>query len=109
MNVGYVSAVIVAMAFVTLVTRATPFLIDRRLSNTRWAERLRTNLPSALLVCLLAYCLRTVALTDLRSGLPSVAGVVACFLLQYGIKSELLSIVGGTVAYILLRGLTADS
>jgi len=104
-TIEYVYSAILVMTAVTAATRAAPFVSGLWVGrNSRWVERLRTNLPRAVLVALLVYCLKDVAVTVAPFGLPAAAAVAACGLLQYRTGNALLSIGAGTALYVALTG-----
>lgn len=94
---------ILVMAVVTFSTRALPFLLfDRRESPPKFVLYLGKVLPPAIIAMLILYCLRGVTVLVYPYGLPELisAGLVAA--LHLWKKNNLISIFGGTVAYMLL-------
>ena len=59
-------------------------------------------LPPAIMATLVVYCLRDVQLLSGDHGLPSFLGVAVTALLHLKWRNTLLSIAGGTAAYMLL-------
>ena len=87
----------------TMTTRFLPFLVfsDKR-PTPRFVQYLGRALPGAVFGLLLVYCLRDVQLLSGDHGLPSFLGVAVTALLHLKWRNTLLSIAGGTAAYMLL-------
>jgi branched-subunit amino acid transport protein AzlD len=102
MGNDYVYGAIAVMAAVTVATRAAPFAAGVWLRSGQLVERLRDNLPPAILVALIAYCLKDVSLTSPPYGAPAAAALAACVGLQILARNALLSIGVGTALYVLL-------
>ena len=95
------SLIIVAMvALATQITRWTPFLLfsgDKKLPKV--VEDLGRLLPPAMMGLLVVYSLRS---TDLLGGIPEGIAVAVTALLHLWRRNTLLSILAGTVCYMLL-------
>jgi branched-subunit amino acid transport protein AzlD len=100
-ELSYPLAVIAAMAAVTVLTRALPFLALERLRDRAWLQFLSRRLPSAVLTLLLIYVLRDVTLASAAGWLPETLGVVVTATLQFWTRNPLISIAAGTVVYAL--------
>ena len=98
------SAILVAvMAAVTILLRALPFLIFGGGRKTpSYILYLGRVLPQAIIGMLVVYCLREVQLTQNNRGLPEALAVAGVILLQAWKRNSLLSILGGTVIYMVL-------
>lgn len=98
------SVLIVAVAgLVTLALRATPFLIlsgDRKTPD--FISYLGKVLPCAVMGMLVIYCLRNVSFSALSSWLPQLLCCGIVVLVHVLKRSTLLSIISGTVCYMLL-------
>ncbi len=95
--------IVVVVAAVTLVTRALPFLLFRHPERTpRAVVYLGKALPPATMAMLVVYCLKSVSVTAWPFGLPELIAVAAVVLLHLWKRSNLLSICGGTVLYMVL-------
>ena len=93
---------IVIMALVTAALRFLPFVLFVGRETPRWISYLGKVLPYAIMGMLVVYCLKGVSFTAPARFLPElIAGSVV--VVSYVVKrSTLLSIIGGTVCYMLL-------
>lgn len=96
-------AVVATVALVTALLRFLPFLIfngDRKIPPV--LEKLGRVLPTAVMGMLVIYCLRDVNFTAVSEFLPTlIASAVVCVLYLWK-RSTLLSVICGTVGYMLL-------
>ena len=96
------SAVLIAvMAGVTILLRALPFLIFRK-HTPAYISYLGKVLPAAIIGMLVIYCLKDTAVTRAPFGAPELIAGLAVVGLQVWKRSPLLSILGGTVLYMIL-------
>ncbi|MFP7493936.1 branched-chain amino acid transporter permease [Terribacillus saccharophilus] len=87
----------------TLLTRFLPFLIFPAGKETpRYIKYLGKVLPSAVIGLLVIYSLKDVNIVFGSHGLPELIGVAAVLGLHLWKKNMLLSMLGGTVVYMLL-------
>ena len=87
--------VILVTAACTLFTRLLPFLLLGKSRPVPEGVRyLGRVLPAAIMAALVVYCLKDVA--------PALLGVLVTALLHAVKRNSLLSIAGGTAAYMLL-------
>ncbi len=96
-------AAIAVMAAVTFFTRALPFLLFGRGGKPpRVVLYLGKYLPPAIIAMLIVYCFRDMSFASPAGWAPALiaGGVVA--LLHIWKHNDLLSIVGGTVLYMVL-------
>ena len=89
------------MALATALLRFLPFLVFRR-HTPPFVLYLGQVLPPAIIGMLVVFCLKDTALTRYPHGLPELiaGGIVVC--LQAWKRNSLLSILAGTVAYMVL-------
>ena len=90
------------MAAVTVLLRALPFLVMGSRPTPKVITYLGSVLPYAVMGMLVVYCLKGVSFRSPAGFLPELiasAVVVGSYLWK---KNTLLSIVGGTVCYMLL-------
>ena len=91
------------IALVTALTRFVPFLVfGGGRKPPQVVERLGTVLPGAIMAMLLVYCLKGTSFAPAEGWLPAVIGVFVTAGLHVWRRNTLLSIVGGTVCYMLL-------
>lgn len=103
MTGGYILAVILVMAVVTLFTRALPFLLfDRGKEPPRIILYLGKMLPPAVIAMLVVYCLRATSFGAAADWVPAVVASVCVVLLHLWKGNSMLSILGGTFLYMVL-------
>jgi branched-subunit amino acid transport protein AzlD len=96
------SAVLVAvMAAVTMLLRFLPFLVFKK-RTPRYITYLGQVLPPAMIGMLVIYCLKDVTLTARPFGLPELIAGACVVLVQIWKRSSLVSILSGTVIYMVL-------
>ncbi|HIY07853.1 MAG TPA: AzlD domain-containing protein [Firmicutes bacterium] len=102
-------AIIAVCSAVTLFTRAFPFLfLSKGKTATKYSVYLAQALPPAVMAMLIVYCLRSTPVLASPHGIPEAAAVAAVILLHLWKRNNLLSILGGTVIYmVLLQGVFA--
>lgn len=99
----YAVAAIVIMAVVTFLTRALPFaLFGRGDKPPRMVLYLGKVLPPAIIAMLIVYCLRNVSFGAPAHWAPALIASAAVVGLHLWRKNNMLSIVGGTVLYMIL-------
>ena len=100
---SYVALLVGIMAVCTILLRALPFLI--------WGGKRKTPadilylgkvLPAAIIGMLVVYCLKDTVVTAAPFGLPELLGAAGVVGLQAWKRNSLVSILGGTVFYMLL-------
>lgn len=101
-DAGYLIATAGVAAAVTWALRALPFAVLTTLRSSAIVRELSARMPAGVMVILLCYCLRDLPVTHpvrLVAPLVALAVTVAVHLWR---RSALLSIVGGTGAYVVL-------
>jgi len=103
MNYTYAILAIAVMAVVTFMTRALPFILfgrdDRPL---RMILYLGSVLPPAIIAMLIVYCLRGISFNAVANWAPAFIASAVVVILHVWKKNNMLSIVGGTVLYMIL-------
>lgn len=103
-NTPYALGVLAAMAAVTFGLRALPFLAARFLQSHPLVQRLGRFLPLAIMTLLLLHTLVGSAQGNPVNGpWAELAAVAVVLALQWFKRQPLLSILGGTALYVLLR------
>ena len=103
MNNGYTLAVILIAAAMTALTRILPHLaFSRRAELPQTVSYLGESLPAAIMVILVAYCLRSIDFAAYPSGIPEAISVLVVVFLQFTLKKTFLSIVAGTAVYMII-------
>ena len=98
------SAVLIGVAAViTAMLRFLPFLIfGGKRKTPEFINYLGKVLPFAIMAMLVVFCLKNLSITVFPHGIPELISVVTVVLLHIWKRNTLLSIIGGTVLYILL-------
>lgn len=103
MTTAQAIAAIAVMAVITFLTRALPFLLFGRGERVpRVVLYLGQYLPPAVIAMLIVYCLRGVTFSQPGGWLPTLIACGAVVLLHLWKRNNLLSILGGTVLYMVL-------
>lgn len=103
MSVGQQLILIAVMVLATQLTRALPFLAFPAGKPTpKYIAYIGKVLPAAVFGMLVVYCLKNVNILGGSHGLPELIGIVIVVLLHLWRRQMLLSIAGGTIAYMLL-------
>ena len=102
-NNTHAMVLILTMMVGTMATRFLPFLLlgDKR-QTPPFIRYLGKVLPYASMGMLVVYCLKGVSVTQLSSLAPAVLGVGITAGLHLWKHNTLISIIGGTVCYMLL-------
>ena len=96
-----VSILIAIMAVVTMLLRFLPFLVFRK-TVPPFISYLGKVLPSAIIGMLVIYCLKDVVWTSAPFGAPELIAAACVVGLQIWRRNSLISILGGTVIYMIL-------
>ena len=93
---------IMIMSAVTIFLRYAPFLLLSGKKTPKIIKYLGLVLPYAIMGMLVVYCLKDISFTSVKGFMPElIAGgaVAASYIWK---KNTLLSIVGGTILYMIL-------
>ena len=103
MTTAQIAALVAVMAAVTFLTRALPFLLFGRGGEPpRVVLYLGRLLPPAVIAMLIVYCYRGLSLAQVGGCAPGLIAGTAVVLLHIWRKNNMLSIVGGTILYMVL-------
>ena len=103
MNHAQVWIAVAVIALVTALTRFLPFLIFRGKGKVpKWIDKLGKTLPYAIMGMLVVYCLKGIDFSSLSAFLPQLIACAVVGVLYVWRRNTLLSIVAGTVCYMLL-------
>lgn len=95
--------IILVVALGTQITRWLPFLLfPENKEPPKVVSYLGNVLPPAMMGLLVVYCLRNVNLLSGSHGLPEAIALAVIVVLHRWKRNVLLSIAGGTAAYMLL-------
>lgn len=96
------AAILVAvMAVVTMALRFAPFAVFRR-HTPQYIMYLGKVLPPAIIGMLVIYCLKDTSVTVWPHGLPELIAAAFVVGMQVWRRNPLLSILSGTVVYMVL-------
>ena len=98
----YPLAVIGVIAVVTWALRAFPFLLFGNRPLPKVIRYLGRALPPAIMTVLVIYCLRDISFSQSPFGIPELAACALVVILQAVRKNMYLSIIAGTVCYMVL-------
>ena len=93
---------IAVCALVTMAVRFAPFLFFAGQETPPVIAYLGRVLPGALIGMLVIYCLKDISPLKAPFAAPELISCAVVVLLQWRGKNSLLSIVAGTVCYMLL-------
>ncbi len=95
---------ILAIAAGTVITRFLPFWIfpPGQKDAPGFIKRLQSLLPPAVIGLLVVYCFKNVNLLAYPHGLPELLAALAVAALHLWRRNTLISIAGGTAAYMVL-------
>ena len=93
---------VAVIALVTIALRFLPFLIFDRKKTPEFVQYLGRVLPFAIMGMLVVFCLRNVSFTTAPHAIPEMISCAVVILLHIWKRNTLLSIVCGTVCYMLL-------
>jgi branched-subunit amino acid transport protein AzlD len=96
------AAVLIAvMAIVTMILRFLPFIVFNK-NTPAYISYLGKVLPAALIGMLDIYCLKDVSVLESPHGIPELIAALSVVVLQAWKRNSLISILSGTVIYMLL-------
>ena len=102
-NVNYTLSAILVMAAVTFGTRIVPFIFFGKNNDTpQYIVYIGNYLPPAVITMLIIYCLRNVNLSEFPFGIPEIIGIITVAILHIWKRNNLISIIGGTVLYMIV-------
>ena len=93
---------VLAMAAVTLATRAAPFLFFARRRPPAFLDYLQRFIPPLVMSLLVLASFKDLRFAEPPHGLPALLGAAATALLHLARRNTLLSIAGGTALYMVL-------
>lgn len=90
-------------ALATMITRFLPFLVfSEKRKTPEFVRYIGKYLPPAIFGMLVVYCLKNVNVLEGNHGLPEAIAIALTVALHLWKRQTLLSIAGGTAAYMLL-------
>lgn len=87
----------------TMLTRFLPFMVfSSKRPTPKYIEYLGKALPCAIFGMLVVYCLKNVNILEGSHGLPELTAILATVGIHLWKKKMLLSLLVGTLVYMLL-------
>ena len=102
MDSTYILSAILAMLAATYLTRAMPFLFFARHQPPAFVVFLETWLPPVMMTILVFYALKDTDFSTAPYGAYELGAVAITVALHLGFKNYLVSIFGGTLAYMAM-------
>ena len=93
---------IAVIALVTWLFRAFPFLLFGKRKLPKIIVYLGKVLPAAIMLILVIYCLRSTDLIHAPFGIPEICASLVVIGLHIFRKNMYLSIIAGTICYMIL-------
>ncbi|WP_433608299.1 branched-chain amino acid transporter permease [Prescottella agglutinans] len=100
-DVSYILAALAVIMAVTFALRAVPFAVIAPLRSSALVHYLGAHMPVGIMLILAVYTLRNVSIAP-TSLIPAVAALAVTIGLHLWRRHALLSILGGTAAYMVL-------
>lgn len=100
-NSGYALILIAVMAGVTAMLRFLPFIVFSK-NTPKLIIYLGNVLPYSVMAMLVVYCLKSTDLAGPSHGIPELLSVAGVAVLHKWKHNTLVSILAGTVLYMLL-------
>ena len=94
--------IIAICAACTCLERFFPFLVFRGKTVPPVIRYLGRVLPMAIMATLVIYCIKDISFAAVSGWLPYLLGIAITAALHWFGKNALLSIAGGTVAYMVM-------
>lgn len=95
--------IIAVVAAVTILLRFTPFVVFGRKKETpQYISYISSVLPYAIMGMLVVYCMKDVSISAAPYGIPELIAGAVVVGLHFWKNNTLLSIVVGTVVYMML-------
>lgn len=92
-----------AVVLGTMITRFLPFIVFPPGKPTpKYIQYIGKVLPGAVFGLLVVYCLKGVDIFSGSHGLPELIAITAVVVLHLWKRQMLVSVAGGTIAYMLL-------
>ena len=102
MNTNMNAAILIAaMSITTILLRFLPFLVFKK-ETPPYISYLGKVLPPAIIGMLVIYCLKDVTPTVSPYGIPELIAAACVVILQVWKRNSLISILTGTVIYMIL-------
>ncbi len=102
MNHLHSMMIVAVTSIVTILLRFLPFFIFGEKKTPEFLDYLGRFLQYAIMAMLVVYCLKGVSFVTMASWVPSVIAVIVVVVLHVWKRNTLISIVGGTLCYMIM-------
>jgi branched-subunit amino acid transport protein AzlD len=103
MSNTYIIVAIIISALITLITRSIPFVVFRSKRKVGPALTfIAKTLPIAVITILIIYSINHITFLSLEGWIKEVAGIIFVVALHLYKRNTLLSVLGGTIFYMVL-------
>lgn len=103
MNENLMTVVTIGIvAIMTWITRGLPYLLFTKKRPPQMITYLGAALPASIMIILVVYCLRNTQFTVYPYGSAEIISVFLVVIMQLWRKNTLISILAGTVCYMVL-------
>lgn len=101
-NNSYTLIAILVMGAVTFGIRVAPFILfGKKKITPKYVVYIGNYLPPAVMAMLIIYCLRNIKLYSFPFGIPEAIGIIIVAVLHIWKHNNLISIIGGTIVYMI--------
>ena len=94
--------IVLIVSLVTVLLRFLPFIIFRNRETPKFITYLGTVVPYAIMGMLVIYCLKNITFTESPYAIPEILACAVVALIHIWRRNTLLSIITGTVTYMVL-------
>ncbi|MCF0140702.1 MAG: AzlD domain-containing protein [Mogibacterium sp.] len=99
----HAAAIIAVCAIVTVALRVSPFIIwSGERTTPKYIMWLGDVLPYAIMAMLVVFCLRNISFDSVVNWAPAIISVLVTGVTQVVKRNSILSIIVGTICYMLL-------
>lgn len=98
----YAYTVLIIATVITFAIRASSFVLFGNKDLPKPIKYISNVLPFAIIPTLVIYCIRDTQWLKLNSVVPVIVGIALTAIIHYWRKNVILSIIVGTVAYMVL-------
>lgn len=93
---------VIIMSVVTAMIRFAPFVLFAGKTTPDWLTKIGSLLPYSIMGMLVVYCLKNVSFSSYGTFMPELIASLLVVLTYIWKKNTLLSIVCGTLCYMIL-------
>lgn len=101
-STNYAFTILAIVAVITFAIRASSFVLFGNKDLPKPIKYIANVLPFAIMPTLVIYCIRDTQWLKLNSVVPVIVGIALTAIIHYWRKNVILSIIVGTVAYMVL-------